>query len=138
MLPAATQRCGESRRDLASLTMCVKPLILTAPTAPARERSPRRARAVVLPQPRPTRRFSEGYGGSPSRAARASADDTQPRHDEMLDAYAVIGTYDEIAAKLHARYGHIATSLEFAIPPSLAGDDTMLRELIDGLRGGAA
>jgi alkanesulfonate monooxygenase SsuD/methylene tetrahydromethanopterin reductase-like flavin-dependent oxidoreductase (luciferase family) len=58
--------------------------------------------------------------------------------DEMLDAYAVIGTYDEIAAKLRARYGHLATSLEFAIPPSQAGDDAMCRELIDGLRRGAA
>jgi len=56
--------------------------------------------------------------------------------DEMLDAYAVIGTYDEIAAKLRARYAHLATSLEFAIPLSMPGDEETLRGLIENLRRG--
>ncbi len=58
--------------------------------------------------------------------------------DEMLDAYAVVGTDDEIAAKLRARYAYLATSLEFAIPLSGAGDEARLRGLIDSLRGGRA
>ena len=41
--------------------------------------------------------------------------------DEMLDTYAVIGTYDEIAGKLRATASPAcATHLEFAIP--VAGD----------------
>ena len=56
--------------------------------------------------------------------------------DEMLDAYAVIATHDEIAAKLRARYAGLATSLEFAIPLSDAGDDAALRRLIESLRRG--
>jgi hypothetical protein len=54
--------------------------------------------------------------------------------DEMLDAYAVIGTHDVIAAKLRGRYAHLATALEFAIPLEDAGDETALRGLIDSLR----
>ena len=56
--------------------------------------------------------------------------------DAMLDAYAVIGSYDEIAAKLRARYGGLATALDFAIPLSDAGDEAVLRGLIAGLREG--
>ena len=58
--------------------------------------------------------------------------------DEMLDSYAVIGTYDEIAAKLRARYAHLATALEFSIPLSNADDDKTLRGLIERLREGQA
>ena len=58
--------------------------------------------------------------------------------DEMLDSYAVIGTYDEIAAKLRARYAHLATSLEFAIPLADASDEATLRGLIASLREGRA
>ena len=54
----------------------------------------------------------------------------------MLDAYAVIGTYDEIAGKLRARYAHLATSLEFAIPLADGGDETTLRGLLESLRRG--
>ena len=56
--------------------------------------------------------------------------------DEMLDAHAVIGHYDEIAAKLRARYGGLATSLEFAIPLADAGDEATLGRLIESLRRG--
>jgi hypothetical protein len=52
----------------------------------------------------------------------------------MLDRYAVIGTYDEIAAKLRARYAGLATALEFAIPLADADDEARLRELLAELR----
>jgi len=41
--------------------------------------------------------------------------------DDVLHTYAVVGTYDEIADKLAARYGDIISSLEFSIP--VANDD---------------
>jgi hypothetical protein len=46
----------------------------------------------------------------------------------------VIGTYDEIAAKLRARYAGLATAIEFAIPVADVADETTLRGLIDQLR----
>ena len=55
--------------------------------------------------------------------------------DGMLDTYAVTGTYDEIAAKLRARYAGVATAIEFAIPLADAADEDLLREMIGELRG---
>jgi len=54
--------------------------------------------------------------------------------DAMLDTYAVIGTYDEIAGKLRARYAGLATAVQFSIPLADVRDEEMLRELIAGLR----
>jgi hypothetical protein len=54
--------------------------------------------------------------------------------DEMLDTYAVAATYDEIAAKLAARYGGLATHLEFTIPLAAPGDIEILRALIADLK----
>ena len=54
--------------------------------------------------------------------------------DAMLDAYAVIGTYDEIAGKLRQRFAAVATHLEFAIPVAGAADRDALRALLAALR----
>ena len=40
------------------------------------------------------------------------------------------------AAKLRGRFGHVATSLEFASPPLDAGEDATLSGLIESLRSG--
>jgi probable F420-dependent oxidoreductase len=147
MLPAARKGAAKAGRDLAGFTMCVKPLIATASDRAMlaeRVRDVRARVAFYASTPAYLGVFeSEGHGAVARTLqghARAQRWDEMPGlvTDEMLDAYAVIGIYDEIAAKLHARYGHLATSLEFAIPPSEAGDDAMLRRLIDGLRRGAA
>ena len=42
--------------------------------------------------------------------------------DEVVDLYATIGTYGDIARRLVERYGGIATSLEFSVPVA-SGDD---------------
>ncbi|HEY8873919.1 MAG TPA: LLM class flavin-dependent oxidoreductase, partial [Stellaceae bacterium] len=147
MLPAARKGAAKAGRDLAGFTMCVKPLVATAPdraTLAERVRDVRAKVAFYASTPAYLGVFeSEGYGEVARTLqghARAQRWEEMPGlvSDEMLDAYAVIGTYDEIAAKLRTRYGHLATSLEFAIPPSEAGDDAMCRELIDGLRRGCA
>ncbi|MGC2413579.1 MAG: TIGR03617 family F420-dependent LLM class oxidoreductase [Stellaceae bacterium] len=147
MLPAARRGAAKAGRDLGQFTMCAMPLVATAEThAGLAERiSEVRARvAFYASTPAYLLAFeSEGYGDV-ARAlqghARAQRWAEMPGlvGDEMLDAYAVIGTYDEIAAKLRARYAPLATSLEFAIPLSGAGDEARLRGLIDSLRIGRA
>jgi len=52
----------------------------------------------------------------------------------MLDAYAVIGTYDEIADKLKSRYQGLATHIEFAIPVAGETERATLGALIERLR----
>src|SRR6266550_738650 len=145
MLPAARKGAAKTGRDLAGFTLCAMPLVATAETrASLAERiGDVRARvAFYASTPAYLLAFeSEGYGEvartlqGHARAQRW-AEMADLVSDEMLDAYAVIGTYDEIAAKLRARYAHLATSLEFAIPLSEPGDEAMLRGLIGSLRQG--
>jgi probable F420-dependent oxidoreductase len=147
MLPAARKGAAKAGRDLVHFTLCVMPLVATAATRASlteRVRDVRARVAFYASTPAYILAFeSEGYGEVARTLqghARAQRWAEMPDlvSDEMLDAYAVIGTYDEIAAKLRARYGDLATSLEFAIPLSKAGDDSRLRELIDSVRGASA
>jgi probable F420-dependent oxidoreductase len=145
MLPAARKGAAKTGRDLAGFTLCAMPLVATAATAAGLEERVREVRARVAfyaSTPAYLLAFeSEGYG-EVARAlqglARAQRWEEMPGlvSDEMLDAYAVIAPHDQIAAKLCARYSHLATALEFAIPLSEAADETTLRGLIDSLRQG--
>jgi probable F420-dependent oxidoreductase len=143
MLPAARKGAAKAGRDLAGFTLCAMPLVATAATRASLVEQIRDVRARVAfyaSTPSYLLPFdSEGYG-EVARAlqghARAQRWAEMPGlvSDEMLDAYAVIGTYDEIAAKLKARYGSLATHLEFAIPVADDRDETLLRDLIADLR----
>ena len=145
MLPAVRKGAEKAARDLAGFSMCAMPLVATAPDrAGLAERiAAVRARvAFYASTPAYALAFdSEGYGDiarSLQGLARAQRWEEMPRlvDDEMLDKYAVIGTYEEIAAKLRARYGPLATAVEFAIPLAGAGDEVTLRALLDDLRRG--
>jgi probable F420-dependent oxidoreductase len=145
MLPAARRGAAKAGRDMARFTMCVKPLVATAPDRAGLAERIREVRARVAfyaSTPAYLAAFeSEGYGEvarTLQSHARAQRWEEMPGlvADDMLDAYAVIGTYDEIAAKLRRRYGHLATSLEFAVPPPDAGEDAVLRGLVESLRSG--
>jgi len=143
MLPAARKGAAKAGRDLAGFTMCAMPLVATAPDrASLAERiADVRARvAFYASTPAYVVAFdSEGYGEVARNLqvlARAQRWDTMAElvTDEMLDTYAAIGTYDEIAAKLRARYGAVASAIEFAIPLADAADEERLRALIIELR----
>jgi probable F420-dependent oxidoreductase len=143
MLPAARKGAAKAGRDLAGFSMCVMPLVATASdrTGLAARVSDVRARvAFYASTPAYVIAFeTEGYG-EVARALQGLARAQRWEEmsglisDEMLDAYAVIGTYDEIAAKLHARYRGLATALEFAIPLADARDEATLQALLDDLR----
>jgi probable F420-dependent oxidoreductase len=145
MLPAVCKGAAKAGRDLAGFMLCAMPLVATAatPATLAERVSEVRARvAFYASTPAYLLAFeSEGYG-EVARAlqghARAQRWEEMPSlvSDAMLDAYAVIGTYDQIAAKLRARYAGVATALEFAIPLADAGDEGVLRGLITSLREG--
>jgi probable F420-dependent oxidoreductase len=147
MLPAAKKGAAKAGRNLAGFTLCAMPLVATAATQAslaARIGEVRARVAFYASTPAYLRAFeSEGYG-EVARAlqghARAQRWEEMPGlvSDAMLDAYAVIGTYGQIAAKLRARYAGLATSLEFAIPLSDAGDEAVLCGLIESLREGSA
>ena len=54
--------------------------------------------------------------------------------DAMLDTYAVIGTYDEIAEELRARYSGLATHLEFTMTITAPGEVDALRAILAELK----
>jgi probable F420-dependent oxidoreductase len=143
MLPAARQGAVKAGRDFAGFTMCAMPLVATAPDGARladRVRDVRARVAFYASTPAYIAAFDgEGYGEVARTLqghARAQRWAEMPAlvSDEMLDAYAVIATHDEIAAKLKARYGHLATALEFAIPLADARDEATLRGLLASLK----
>ena len=143
MLPAARKGAAKAGRDFSKFEIAVMPLIATAPDKAGLEARVRDVRArIAFYASTPTYLIafeSQGYGEvarglqSYSRAQRW---DEMPDFisDEMLDHYAVIGTYDEIAAKLKRRFGAVASHLEFAIPVADESDKTALRDLLASLR----
>ena len=54
--------------------------------------------------------------------------------DDILERYAVVGLYDEIAGKLKSRYGKLVSHAEFSIPLHDPGDEEKLREMLTTLR----
>ncbi|MCI0439413.1 MAG: TIGR03617 family F420-dependent LLM class oxidoreductase [Chloroflexi bacterium] len=56
--------------------------------------------------------------------------------DVMLEAFAVIGDYDEIVNRIKARYGSYASSIGFSIPVNNGEDEELLRDMIRRLQAG--
>ena len=145
MLPAARLGATKAGRDFSRFTMCVMPLVATAPERTGlaeRIRDVRARVAFYASTPAYVSVFeSEGWGDVARRLQSLSRAQRWEEmaglvSDEMLDTYAVIGTYDEIAGKLQARFGGLATALQFAIPLAGARDEAVLRGLLDALRPG--
>jgi probable F420-dependent oxidoreductase len=143
MLPAARRGAAKTGRDLSKFEMAVMPLIATAPDRAglaARVRDVRARIAFYASTPTYLIAFeSQGYGEVAHTLqgySRAQRWDEMPGFisDEMLDHYAVIGTHDEIAAKLNDRFAAVATHLEFAIPIADDADKAALRDLLASLR----
>ena len=54
--------------------------------------------------------------------------------DEMLDAFAVVGGYDDIVDRVKARYGRYASSVSFSIPVRTPEDEERLRAMVKSLQ----
>ena len=52
--------------------------------------------------------------------------------DEMLNSFAVIGNYEEIAARIKSRFSDYASSIKFSIPEN--ADDSILRTIIHSIK----
>ena len=143
MLPAARKGMAKAGRDGSGFTMCVTPLVATAPdhaTLAGRIQDVRARVAFYASTPAYLAAFeTEGHGEVARQLqalSRAQRWEEMPAlvDDSMLDAYAVTGTYDEIAAKLTVRYGGLATHLEFTMPLASPGDAGIVRGIVAELR----
>ena len=80
-----------------------------------------------------------GWGDTAEKLYRMSIDGEWSQMasqitDEMLEAFAVIGTFDEIADQVRARHASYATTVSLTLPEPAPPDDGPLRELVRELR----
>ncbi|MEE9285967.1 MAG: TIGR03617 family F420-dependent LLM class oxidoreductase [Dehalococcoidia bacterium] len=54
--------------------------------------------------------------------------------DEMVDEFATLGTYDEIAGKIKAKWGGVSTRMGFAMPVRGPEDEERLKSILAELR----
>lgn len=143
MLPAARKGAEKTGRDFSGFQIAAMPLIATAPDRQGLEARVSDVRArIAFYASTPTYLIafeSQGYGAVARTLqgySRAQRWEEMPAFisDEMLDHYAVIGTHDEIAGKLKARFEAVASHLEFAIPVGSEADRATLGDLLKSLR----
>jgi probable F420-dependent oxidoreductase len=142
MVPAIRAGARKAGRELAGFEVVPSPLVATAPTRAGLDGRIRDVRARVAFYAS-TRTYGEvfrhhGWGALVDELHRCSVEkrwDEMPARitDEVLDTIAVIGTHDEIAAKLKKRYGGIATGLEWGLPIRTPADREALRTAIQEL-----
>ncbi len=82
---------------------------------------------------------AHGWHDAAEKLYRMSIDgqwDRMPEQitDEMLDAFAVAGTYDDIVGKVKERYGSYASSVGFSIPVRTPDDEARLRSMLQSLQ----
>ena len=139
MMPALRQGANKGERELYDFKISIKPLIATAADTKALEPRIRDVRArVAFYASTPAYRAAFAFHGLGELADSLSVLSKQQRWEEMpnfisddvLDKYAVVGTFKEIGEKLEQRYGHVVTNAEFSIPIASERDQRTLRSLI--------
>jgi probable F420-dependent oxidoreductase len=142
MLPALREGATAAGRR-ADLAVAMKPLVCAAPDADGLARRVRDVRArVAFYASTPGYRAAfelHGLGDLAAELAtlsRAQRWEEMPARisDEVLHTYAVVGTYAEIGRALVERYRGLVTDVEFSIPAATAGEQGILRELIQEVR----
>jgi probable F420-dependent oxidoreductase len=143
MLPAVRAGAARRGRELGDFRLAMKILIATAPNEAALQAKVRDIRArVAFYASTPAYRAAFAAHGLEALAdelkllARAQRWEEMPAlvPDEVLNTYAVVGTYDEIAQKIVARYGAVATDVEFSIPVAGEADRATLAGMAATLR----
>jgi alkanesulfonate monooxygenase SsuD/methylene tetrahydromethanopterin reductase-like flavin-dependent oxidoreductase (luciferase family) len=143
MLPAVRAGAAKAGRSLALFQVCMKPLVAAAATE-----------AELVPKVRDVRARISFYASTPQyRAAfahhglgdladelkllsRAQRWEEMPQKisDEVMHTYVTVGTYDQIAQKLTARYGKVVTHCEFSIPVKDNADKERLRVIAKAIQ----
>lgn len=125
MLPAVREGAKKAGRSLENFAVSMKPLVASAPNEEELQPKIRDARArIAFYASTPAYLAAFEHLGLQDLAAeakllsRAQNWEELPKliSDEVLDQFAVIGTYDKIGKKLVDRFGKVVTNSEFSIP----------------------
>ncbi|MDN5939633.1 MAG: TIGR03617 family F420-dependent LLM class oxidoreductase [Salinisphaera sp.] len=138
MMPAVRQGAAKSGRSLTDFRVCMKPLVASARTQEELQPKIRDARARIAFYAS-TRGYLAafehlGLGDLAAEArqhSKAQNWEALPEliSDDVLEQFAVIGTYDEIGNKLLDRFGDLVTDCEFSISVQSDEDRDTLRKL---------
>lgn len=84
---------------------------------------------------------THGWNDTAQKLYRMSVDGqwgemSQEITDDMLDAFAVVGSYDKIVDNIKARYGTFAGSISFSIPTNSPEDEERLKDMVRSLKAG--
>lgn len=146
MLPAAHKGARRAGRTLDDFSIAIKPLIATAPdeeTLQAKIRDVRARISFYASTPAYRAAFAaHGLGDLADELkvlSKAQRWEEMPQYisDDVLNLYATVGTYAQIAEKLKSRYGGLVTHCEFSIPVATAADLATMRGLIETLHAAA-
>lgn len=140
MLPAVRKGAARADRSLDDFRVCMKPLVASARTEEELVPKVRDARArIAFYASTPGYRAAFDHLGLDSLAEKAKHLSKAQRweelpemiSDDVLDQFAVIGTYDEIGTKLLDRFAGVVTDVEFSIAVQDKEDRETLRNLAD-------
>ena len=143
MWPELRDGAARTGRSLENFAVSIKPLVATAPdqaTLAERVRDVRARVAFYASTPAYRAAFeAHGLGALADELkllSRAQRWEEMPQRitDEVLDLYATVGTWDEIADKLAERYGGLVTNVEFSIPVRNDEDAAVLKGMVARLR----
>ena len=147
MLPAVRAGAARSGRSLDRFQVCMKPLVATAATEEelAKKIVDVRAR-ISFYASTPQYRAAFAHHGLGDLAdelkllSRAQRWEAMPQKisDEVLHTYVTVGTYDQIAQKLIARYGKLITHCEFSIAVRNVSDRERLAELVRAVQSASS
>ena len=143
MVPAVERGAVRTQRNPQSIDWCMKPLVATAQDEISLETVAESVRARVgfyLSTPAYKAAFEvHGWGDQVDQAASLSREqrwDEIPAlvDDEMFHTIATVGTYENIASLLSARFGSLIDRMEFSIPVNNADDASLLTSMLNELR----
>lgn len=138
MLPEVRAGAAKSSRSLKNFRVCMKPLVASAATESELEPKIRDARArIAFYASTPAYFAAFDHLGLADLAKECKVlskaqrwEDLPPLiSDKVLDQFAVIGTYGEIAEKLIARFGRQVTNIEFSIAAKTDEEREILAEM---------
>lgn len=143
MLPAARKGLAVSGQKDKKLEVAIKPLVVSGRDQSEIDRRVNDARArIAFYASTPAYRSAFDIHGLTDLALELSQLSKQQRweempvkiSDEILNIYAVVGSYEEIGSLLRQRYDGLVTSAEFSIPIRNMEEREQLKSIVKSLK----
>jgi probable F420-dependent oxidoreductase len=145
VIPAVNEGATKAGRQLSDIDIVASPFLVTGRNKAEVDAAKPAARQQIAFYSS-TRTYHEvlkyhGWGDAGMKLHELSLQGKWPEMlglitDEMLEHFAVVGTYDELAPKLKASWGGISNTIFLGLPGGVWQDEKLLRGIIDDLHRG--